>query len=201
MLLRGVLPCGGNGPGHKCFGLTVLGKLVPVYRYAGPLHVASGNRLPRSIEMPDIETNFEIRPVEARDLDQIVALDERVTEISKRDYLYDLFERYKTRRPDQRFFYVAVTDRQVIGFVVGEIRAWEFGSEPCGWVFAISVDPDAREDSVGSALLDQICARFRQAGVHRLRTMISRNNKLLMSFFRAHGLMAGPYIQLEKDLT
>ena len=151
--------------------------------------------------MPKNETNFDIRPVEAHDLDQIIALDERVTEISKRDYLYDLFERYKTRRPDQRFFYVAEAGGRVIGFVVGEIRAWEFGSEPCGWVFAISVDPDAREDNVGSALLDRICARFRQAGVHRLRTMISRNNNLLMSFFRAHGLMAGPYLQLEKDLT
>ncbi len=151
--------------------------------------------------MSETARNFEIRPAEFGDLDQVIALDERITGISKRDYLNDLFERYRTRKPDQRFFYVAETAGRVVGFVVGEIRAWEFGSEPCGWVFAISVDPDEREESVGSALLDQICDRFRQAGVHRLRTMTSRDNHLLMSFFRAHGLMAGPYLQLEKDLT
>ena len=151
--------------------------------------------------MSGSETNFEIRRAELRDLDQVIALDERVTGISKRDYLDDLFERYRTRRPDQRFFYVAEAAGRVVGFVVGEIRAWEFGSEPCGWVFAISVDPDEREESVGSALLDEICDRFREAGAHRLRTMILRNNHLLMSFFRARGLMAGPYLQLEKDLT
>ena len=151
--------------------------------------------------MSEIEANFEIRPAELRDIDHVIALDERITGILKRDYIDDLFERYRTRRPDQRFFYVAEAAGRVVGFVVGEIRAWEFGSEPCGWVFAISVDPDEREESVGSALLDQICDKFRQAGVHRLRTMISRNNHLLMSFFRARGLMAGPYLQLEKDLT
>lgn len=151
--------------------------------------------------MSEIEAHFEIRRAELRDLDQVIALDERITGISKRDYIDDLFERYRTRRPDQRFFYVAEVAGRVAGFVVGEIRAWEFGSEPCGWVFAISVDPDEREESVGSALLDEICDRFREAGVHRLRTMISRNNHLLMSFFRARGLMAGPYLQLEKDLS
>ena len=147
------------------------------------------------------EEDFKIRPAELRDLEQVIALDEQITGICKRDYLNDLFERYQTRRPDQRFFYVAESAGTVIGFVVGEIRAWEFGSNPCGWVFAISVDPAQREESVGSALLEQICTSFRQAGVTRLRTMISRNNHLLMSFFRSRGLMAGPYLQLEKDLT
>ena len=151
--------------------------------------------------MSEVDANCTIRPAEDRDLDQVIALDERVTDIGKRDYITDLFERYRTRRPDQRFFYVAEQSGRVIGFVIGEIRAWEFGSEPCGWVFAISVDPDVREDGVGAALLDRISERFREAGVNRLRTMISRNNHLLMSFFRSRGMIAGPYLQLEQDLT
>lgn len=154
--------------------------------------------------MMDHKAQVVIRPAEDRDLDQVVALDERITGIKKRDYINDLFERYRARRPEQRFFYVAgssaLPDGKVTGFVIGEIRAWEFGSEPCGWVFAISVDPDAREDGVGAALLDRICQSFQEAGVTRLRTMISRNNHLLMSFFRSRGLMAGPYLQLEMDL-
>ncbi len=184
-----------------CPGLTVYEKMVPVYQYLDSHSVFGGKDCWRSMEMPETDANFVIRPAEQRDVADVIALDERITGISKREYLHDLFERYRTRKPDQRFFYVAEAAGRVVGFVVGEIRAWEFGSEPCGWVFAISVDPDEREESVGSALLDEICGRFRQAGVTRLRTMISRNNHLLMSFFRSHGLMAGPYLQLEKDLT
>lgn len=151
--------------------------------------------------MSEANATIAIRPAEVGDLDQVIALDERITGIGKRDYITDLFERYRTRRPDQRFFYVAESDGEVAGFVIGEIRAWEFGSQPCGWVFAISVDPDVREDGVGAALLDRISERFRAAGVSKIRTMISRNNHLLMSFFRSRGMMAGPYLQLEKDLT
>lgn len=155
--------------------------------------------------MTENTAQFAIRPAEKGDLPQIIDLDEQVTGINKRDYLYDLYERYQARRPHERFFYVAEAEgenlRAVIGFIVGEIRAWEFGSEPCGWVFAISVDPQTREAGIGDALLDHICDSFRQAGVHRLRTMISRQNHLLMSFFRSKGLMAGAYLQLEKELT
>lgn len=155
--------------------------------------------------MTEQTAHVAIRRAEQGDLDQIIALDERVTGINKRDYINDLFERYMTRRPEQRFFYVANPSAEpggkVIGFVIGEVRAWEFGSEPCGWVFAISVEPGAREDGIGAALLDRISESFVQAGVQRLRTMISRNNHLLMSFFRSRGMMAGPYLQLEKDLT
>ena len=33
-----------------------------------------------------------------------------------------------------------------------------------------------------------------------MRTMMARDNHLLMSFFRSQGMMAGPYIELEKAL-
>jgi len=89
---------------------------------------------------------------------------------------------------------------QFLGFIVGEIRAWEFGSAPCGWVYALSVNPDARQLGVGEGLLDAVADEFRRAGVTKMRTMVAKDNPLPMLFFRAEGMMAGPYIQLEKDL-
>lgn len=155
--------------------------------------------------MADEAPAFTVRRARRDDLEQVVDLDDRVTGINKADYLHELFERYCERRPHERFFYVAEADGgtpgAVIGFVIGEIRAWEFGSEPCGWVFAISVDPRTREAGVGAALLERVCGSFRQAGVQRMRTMISRQNHLLLAFFRSNGLMAGPYLQLEKELA
>ena len=89
----------------------------------------------------------------------------------------------------------------LVGFVVGEVRAWEFGSPPCGWVFAVNVAPEWRERGVGARLFDEICGCFAAAGVDTVRTMISRRDTLNLSFFRAQGLTAGPYIELERRLT
>jgi GNAT superfamily N-acetyltransferase len=91
-------------------------------------------------------------------------------------------------------------DPRVLGFIIGEIRVWEFGSTPCGWVFALSVEPEMRLHNVGNAMLEAISREFKKAGVSKMRTMVARDGRLPMLFFRSEGMMAGPYIQLEKDL-
>lgn len=140
-----------------------------------------------------------IRRVTRADLPAVIALDELNTSIAKPDYWRDLFARY-TQRNRPRYFLVADKDGEFLGFIIGEVRAWEFGSEPCGWVFAIGVNPKARVQSVGAQLLDAVCAQFKRAGVTKVRTMLARNDNLIMSFFRSQGMMAGPFIQLEKDI-
>src|SRR5664279_6623635 len=97
-------------------------------------------------------------------------------------------------------FLVALAQGHVVGFVIGEVRDWEFGSPPCGWVFAIDVHPQARLGGIGTRLLEAISASFYRAGVRKLRTMLARDNGLILSFFRSQGMMAGPLISLEMDL-
>ncbi|MRH19490.1 GNAT family N-acetyltransferase [Rhodovulum strictum] len=140
-----------------------------------------------------------IDPVAEADLAWIEALDAQITGRPKPDYWRRLFEGARSE-PGRSFFLVARNGSGRVGFIAGEIRAWEFGSEPCGWIFAIGVDPDNRLRSVGTQLFDAVCDRFRQAGVTKVRTMIAREAQLILSFFRAHGMMAGPFVELEKDL-
>ncbi len=134
------------------------------------------------------------------DISPVMAIDTAVTGLEKPDYWNGLFDGGGALAGDQRYFIVAEDGGRVIGFVIGEVRAWEFGSPPCGWIFAISIDPAARQQGTGSLLLAALCDRFGAIGVTRVRTMISRGNHLLMSFFRSHGMTAGPYIQLEMEL-
>jgi ribosomal protein S18 acetylase RimI-like enzyme len=148
---------------------------------------------------------FHVRRVEAADIPSVIALDERVTGLAKPDYWHEVFERFGKGRRDERMFLVAELagaegPAPVIGFVVGEVRAWEFGSAPCGWVFALSVEPRARLRGAGQALLGALSGEFSHAGVSKMRTMVARDNQLHLLFFRSEGMMAGPYIQLEKDL-
>jgi GNAT superfamily N-acetyltransferase len=143
--------------------------------------------------------------VKQADIPHIIALDGRVTGLAKHDYWQDVFTRYGRRRLAERMFLVAesrsgVGPWPILGFIIGEVRAWEFGSAPCGWVFALSVEPGARLRGIGQALLGTLSGEFRKAGVTKMRTMVARDNQLHLLFFRSAGMMAGPYLQLEKDL-
>lgn len=144
--------------------------------------------------------SLTIRPVRRADLDGVIEIDSMVTGIEKRDYWNSLYRRYADAVATGRHFLVATADDEVIGFVIGEVRDWEFGSPPCGWVFAIDVRPDARLGGTATELLRTICAGFRAAGVSKVRTLLARDNTLILSFFRSQGMMIGPFIPLEMDL-
>jgi ribosomal protein S18 acetylase RimI-like enzyme len=144
-----------------------------------------------------------IRPARPADLAAIIALDARVTGLPKQEYWSDQLARRVRRRGVPPFFLVATSSEAgaaLLGFVLGEVRAWEFGSEPCGWVCAIAVDPQARQTGLGAALLDAITLRFRDCGVGKVRTMVARDDRLLLLFFRAAGMTTGPYLELAKDI-
>ena len=160
-----------------------------------------GKTMPPAVSSAvDAATPIAVRPVRRGDLDQVITLDARVTGLEKRSYWQSLYRRYGMSTQAERQFLVAEAGARVVGFVIGEVRDWEFGSPPCGWVFAIDVHPDARIKGVGTSLLAAICAGFRRAGVRKVRTMLSRDNNLILSFFRSQGMMAGPFIPLEMDL-
>jgi ribosomal protein S18 acetylase RimI-like enzyme len=141
-----------------------------------------------------------VRRVRRADLGQVIAIDAAITGIEKPDYFRGIYRRYGVAGSHQREFLVAAQRARVLGFVIGEVRDWQFGFPPCGWVFAINVDPQARLAGIGTRLVRAIGEAFRHAGVHTLRTMLSRDNTLILSFFRSQGMMAGSLIPLEMDL-
>lgn len=144
-----------------------------------------------------------IRPARAGDLPAIVALDTAVTGLAKAKYWRDQLARCARRRGAAPLLLVATStaaDAALLGFVLGEVRAWEFGSEPCGWVYAIAVHPGARQTGLGAGLLDALALRFRDCGVGKVRTMVARDDRLLLLFFRAAGMATGPYLELARDI-
>jgi len=146
-----------------------------------------------------------IRRATSDDLEHVTDLDARITGQAKPEYWKDIYERYGARRVDQRFFLIAKNCEEeagcpILGLIAGEVRGWEFGSEPCGWIFAVSVDSEHREQGIGERLFTAICDEFRGAGITKIRTMVRRQDVLNMSFFRSEGMMAGPYTQLELNL-
>ena len=136
-----------------------------------------------------------IRPAQASDLPAISALDQRLTGSSKPDYWQDMLA------PNRHFLVAETGKGGLAGFIAGEIRAWEFGQPAAGWVFAIQIEPRLRQRGVGSALFEALIARFKEEGVTRVRTLVDRRDHLILSFFRAQGMVAGPSLQLDMDLS
>jgi len=135
----------------------------------------------------------KIRFVRRGDLPQVVAIDGAITGLRKPRYWSGVRRRY-------RDFLVAEAAGRVEGYIVGEVRDWEFGLPPCGWVFGIGVRPQSRLAGVGAGLLEALCASFRRRGVATVRTLLRRENQLVLAFFRSQGMMAAPFIPLEKAL-
>ena len=136
-----------------------------------------------------------IRQAQTSDLKAISALDARETGVAKPEYWHEMLA------PDRQFL-VAESDKGALaGFIAGEIRAWEFGQPAAGWVFAIQIDPELRLKGVGSELFEALVARFKAKGVTRVRTLVDRKDHLILSFFRAQGMVAGPSLQLDMDLS
>jgi ribosomal protein S18 acetylase RimI-like enzyme len=141
----------------------------------------------------------KIRAARRGDLPQVVEIDARITGLRKPAYWAGILRRYGGRDPG-RFFLVCTEGSEVQGYVVGELRDWEFGSPRCGWVFGIGVRPEARLRGTGTRLLEAMCAAFRRRGVDKVRTLLARDNSLVLAFFRSQGMMAAPFIALERDL-
>ena len=149
----------------------------------------------------DQNITINLRPAALDDLQKIVDIDANVSGLAKKEYWEDRFDRLTSR--DGRHLIIAETkggSAEVLGFIVGELRAWEFGSKPCGWIFAIGVSPDHRVQGIGERLFGAMCDALKADGATSVRTMIARKDQLNMSFFRAQGMMGGPFIELEKPL-
>jgi ribosomal protein S18 acetylase RimI-like enzyme len=140
-----------------------------------------------------------IRPLSRADLDAVVRLDALHTGESKPAYWTQVFDDFLGSRTDRlRVGLVAGHAGGLAGFVLADVRAFEFGSEPCGWILEIGVDPALARQGIASALLAEACRRLRASGVATIRTMVRRNNVPVLTFFRTNGFSGGPYVQLEQ---
>lgn len=82
----------------------------------------------------------------------------------------------------------AELDGRLAGFIMGEVRAWEFGqSEKTGWINALGVDPKHRGKGAGKKLGEALLANFRALGITRVRTLVNWYEGDLLSYFRTLG--------------
>ena len=148
--------------------------------------------------MAKSEKPTSIRGLARRDLAAIVRLDTMHTGEAKPAYWKRLVGQFLgAKRSRERVNLVAEHGGTLVGFLFADVRAFEFGSEPCGWILEVGVDPKVLRLGVGTALLREATARLRAAGLSTIRTMVRRHDVPVLTFFRTNGFAGGPYVQLE----
>ena len=150
--------------------------------------------------MPGTETGTRIRPLDELDIGAIVRIDERISGVYRPDVWEHRVGYYLRRDPGAS--QVAEIDGKVVGFMLGDLRAGEFGlEEPGGWIERFGLDPDHRGRDLGRMMFDAMVAHFRAGGAHSVRTLVDRNDKGVAGFLRAMGLVPSPLEALELRLS
>src|SRR5216117_3597533 len=105
--------------------------------------------------MPDVR----VRPMNELDIEGICRIDERITGRYRPDVWEQRTAYYLRRDPDSS--QVAEVDGKVVGFMLGDVRAGEFGiEEASGWIERFGIDPEHRGRDLGKQMFEAIVEHF-----------------------------------------
>ncbi|MFB3884534.1 MAG: N-acetyltransferase family protein [Thermodesulfobacteriota bacterium] len=138
----------------------------------------------------ELLTGLHIRPLTIGDLDAVVEIDRKILGKARRDYW-----RKQIEVPDVRYplsCLAAEYEEKVIGFIVGEVRGWEFGvPDTIGWISTIGVDPAFQHRGIARRLGQEFIKNLKALGVRVVYTLVNWNDWDLLKFFRAMGFTRG----------
>lgn len=147
----------------------------------------------RSLEIND---KVMIRSLSIADIPSILDIDRKITGAS-RSSLDNEKINYYLRNP--LVCWGAECDKKLIGFMLGDIRGWEFGVSESGWIEIIGVDPAYQRKGIGRAILNAMLDELKRRGVKSV-LVIARWYDPILSFFRAEGFQHGELLSVQKDL-
>ncbi len=186
-------------------GLTrhTVAKYLEVLRAEGKIHF---HKVGRSKLWQEITAATAIRLLTAEDIDAILQIEEKieakrgVRNGERADSLRETAA-YHLQQGDPLVNLGAEADGRLVGFILGEIRPWEFGrGEKTGWIKVLGVDPDFQDKGIGRKLGETLLTHFQRKKVRKVRTLVDWYEGELISYFRSLGFDILNMIPLEKEL-
>jgi ribosomal protein S18 acetylase RimI-like enzyme len=149
--------------------------------------------------MPDVKSQARIRPLDELDIEGIVRIDERIGGQYRPDFWEQRVTYYLRRDPESSR--VAEVDGRVVGFMLGDVRAGEFGIDrPSGWIERFGIHPDFRGRDLGKQMFEAIVQHFRAEGATTVRTLADAKETSVVGFLKALGFAPSPLQALEISL-
>jgi ribosomal protein S18 acetylase RimI-like enzyme len=152
-----------------------------------------------------------IRPLREADIEAIIAIDAEITGEGKPGFWRGLLTLYdpsgasgdgapeEPRAHPTYLCEVAEKAGEVIGFILGDVQAWQFGIQRCGRIIAIGVRPGNRRGGVASRLARELLEGFRKMNLPLVQCLV-RTGDPLGVFFGSMGFCSSPWETMEKRL-
>ena len=139
-----------------------------------------------------------IRIIRKEDYDSIVGIDAKITGRRRMNY----FRRKMFMALDDKqqlvTSLVAEVDKEVVGFVMGNVSIGEFGiPETTATIDTLGVDPDYQHQGIAQVLLEEFITTVKKAGGERVTTQVGWDDIDLLKFFNNQGFAPAKRISLE----
>jgi len=155
-----------------------------------------------------VSREMDIRTLTVDDFDEIIAIAEQIQGVDGDEIASELTNLRSELRTqladDNRFCIGAEAQDEIVGFIIGDERSWEFGSpKQVGWIRMLGVHPNFQSAGVGRLLGEEILERFQKAGVERVRTIVGWDESDLLPFFHSldFGMKEATVLEKELDST
>lgn len=158
------------------------------------------------------DAEIRIRPLREADIEAIIAIDAEITGEGKPGFWRGLLTLYEPaaetgegdapQEPRSHPTYlceVAEKGGEVVGFVLGDVQAWQFGIPRCGRIISVGVRPDHRRQGVASRLARELLEGFRKMNLPLVQCLV-RTGDPLGDFFGSMGFERSPWETMEKRL-
>jgi ribosomal protein S18 acetylase RimI-like enzyme len=178
-------------------------KYLEILRAEGKIHY---HKVGRTKLWKDISTTTNIRMLGMDDLDDVLKIEEKIEKEQKfksPDRMEFLKETavYHLQHGDPLMNLGAEIDGKLVGFILAEIRLWEFGrGEKTGWIKVLGVDPEYQARGIGRKLGETLLSHFKRRNIKKVRTLVDWYEGNLISYFKSLGFDILNMIPLEKEL-
>ncbi len=178
-------------------------KYLEVLRAEGKIHY---NKIGRTKLWTDVSAAVNIRFLGMDDLDDILRIQQRIVgdqQSENSEKLASLKDTtvYHLERGDPLMNLGAEIDGKLVGFVIAEVRRWEFGrSDMIGWILILGVDTEYQGMGAGRKLGSTLLEHFRKKSVKKIQTLVEWHDGELISYFKSLGFNLLPMLPLEKEI-
>ncbi len=139
---------------------------------------------------------LNLRRLTEVDVPQVIQIQRSITrrEVSER---WQKMLSQHVADPDLPCF-VAEEASRVVGFILGEIRVGNFGSDLTGWLVLVGVVPEMMGAGIGRALARRLMDYYAEQGVPEVCTAVRWDSGDMLAFFKNLGFDRSPFINLHR---
>jgi predicted N-acetyltransferase YhbS len=142
----------------------------------------------------------DVRLLTAKDLDDIVRIDGKITGRDRRAYMQHALDE-ALRETGVRISLAARVDGNLAGFVMARADLGDFGrTEPVAVIDTLGVAPEYEHHGIGHALLSQLFLNLGALRIERVETVVDRKAFGLLGFFYDVGFAPGQRLAFVKAL-